>query len=186
MKSDLFFKAYFTEISERLQEINTDILEQIANAILGVSKSNKKIIVIGNGGSAAMASHVAVDFIKAGGIRAINFNEADLITCLANDYGHEHWMSKAIEFYADAHDLVILISSSGKSPNILNAAIQTKKMELTLVTLSGFDNENPLRQAGDFNLWVDSKSYNVVEMTHHIWLLAILDFLIDSGQAGRK
>ncbi|MBU6168492.1 MAG: SIS domain-containing protein, partial [Bacteroidetes bacterium] len=61
MKSDLFFKAYFTEISERLQEINTDILEQIANAILGVSKSNKKIIVIGNGGSAAMASHVAVD-----------------------------------------------------------------------------------------------------------------------------
>ena len=95
-------------------------------------------------------------------------------------------MSKAIEFYADGHDLVILISSSGKSPNILNAAIQAKKMGLTIVTLSGFDNENPLRQAGDFNLWVDSKSYNVVEMTHHIWLLAILDFLIDSGQAGRK
>jgi D-sedoheptulose 7-phosphate isomerase len=186
MKSDLFFKTYFSEISQRLQELNAEKLEEIANAILEVSSDKKKLIVIGNGGSAAMASHVAVDFIKAGGIRAINFNEADLITCLANDYGHENWMSKAIEFYADSNDLVILISSSGKSPNILNAAIQSKNMGLTLVTLSGFEQENPLRQLGDINLWVDSKSYNIVEMTHHIWLLAVLDYLIASGQAGRK
>jgi D-sedoheptulose 7-phosphate isomerase len=186
MKSDLFFKTYFSEISERLQELNAEKLEEIANAILEVSRNKKKLIVIGNGGSAAMASHVAVDFIKAGGIRAINFNEADLITCLANDYGHENWMSKAIEFYADSNDLVILISSSGKSPNILNAAIQSKNMGLTLVTLSGFEQENPLRQLGDINLWVDSISYNIVEMTHHIWLLAVLDYLIASGQAGRK
>jgi D-sedoheptulose 7-phosphate isomerase len=186
MKSDLFFKTYFSEISQRLQELNAEKLEEIANAILEVSRDKKKLIVIGNGGSAAMASHVAVDFIKAGGIRAINFNEADLITCLANDYGHENWMSKAIEFYADSNDLVILISSSGKSPNILNAAIQSKNMGLTLVTLSGFEQENPLRQLGDINLWVDSKSYNIVEMTHHIWLLAVLDYLIATGQAGRK
>ena len=186
MKSDLFFKTYFSEISQRLQELNAEKLEEIANTILEVSRNKKKLIVIGNGGSAAMASHVAVDFIKAGGIRAINFNEADLITCLANDYGHENWMSKAIEFYADPNDLVILISSSGKSPNILNAAIQCKNMGLTLVTLSGFEQENPLRQLGDLNLWVDSKSYNIVEMTHHIWLLAVLDYLIASGQAGRK
>jgi len=186
MKSDLFFKTYFSEISQRLQDLNAEKLEEIANAILEVSRDKKKLIVIGNGGSAAMASHVAVDFIKAGGIRAINFNEADLITCLANDYGHENWMSKAIEFYADSNDLVILISSSGKSPNILNAAIQSKNMGLTLVTLSGFEQENPLRQLGDINLWVDSKSYNIVEMTHHIWLLAVLDYLIASGQAGRK
>lgn len=186
MKSDLFFKTYFSEISQRLQELNTEKLEEIANVILEVSRNKKKLIVIGNGGSAAMASHVAVDFIKAGGIRAINFNEADLITCLANDYGHENWMSKAIEFYADPNDLVILISSSGKSPNILNAANQSKNLGLTLVTLSGFEQENPLRQLGDINLWVDSKSYNIVEMTHHIWLLAVLDYLIASGQAGRK
>ena len=186
MKSDLFFKTYFSEISQRLQDLNAEKLEEIAKAILEVSRDKKKLIVIGNGGSAAMASHVAVDFIKAGGIRAINFNEADLITCLANDYGHENWMSKAIEFYADSNDLVILISSSGKSPNILNAAIQSKNMGLTLVTLSGFEQENPLRQLGDINLWVDSKSYNIVEMTHHIWLLAVLDYLIASGQAGRK
>ena len=57
--------------------------------------AGKKVIIAGNGGSAAMASHVAVDFTKAAGIRAINFNEADLITCFSNDYGYEHWVAQA-------------------------------------------------------------------------------------------
>ena len=181
-----FFEKFNLLLTKAINSIDNKQLVDTAEILKEVKSSGKKIIVVGNGGSAAMASHVAVDFIKAGGIRAINFNEADLITCLANDYGHENWMSKAIEFYADPNDLVILISSSGKSPNILNAAIQSKNMGLTLVTLSGFEQENPLRQLGDINLWVDSKSYNIVEMTHHIWLLAVLDYLIASGQAGRK
>ena len=77
-----------------------------------------------------MASHVAVDFTKAAGIRAINFNEADLLTCFANDYGYENWVVKALEFYADEGDLVILVSSSGQSPNMLNGAKQAKEMKL--------------------------------------------------------
>ena len=126
-----------------------------------------------------MASHVTVDFTKAAGIKAINFNEADLLTCLANDYGYEHWVAKALEFYADEADLVILISSSGQSANILNGANQAKVMKLPLVTFSGFSAGNPLRTMGDVNLWVDSKVYNIVEMTHHVWLLAIIDYLIE-------
>ena len=125
-----------------------------------------------------MASHVTVDFTKAAGIRAINFNEADLITCFANDYGYEHWVAKALEAYADPGDLVILISSSGKSPNMLNGARQAKAMDLSLVTVSGFSADNPIRKLGDLNLWVDSTAYNIVEMTHHVWLLAIVDYLI--------
>ena len=127
-----------------------------------------------------MASHVAVDFTKAAGIRAINFNEADLITCFANDYGYENWVVEALNAYADAGDLAILISSSGNSQNILNAAKKAKEMGLLVITLSGFLQDNPLKELGNLNLWVDSTEYNIVEMTHHVWLVAIIDYLIES------
>ena len=129
-----------------------------------------------------MASHVTVDLTKAAGMRAINFNEADLLTCFANDYGYEHWVAKALEFYADERDLVILISSSGQSPNMLNGAKQAREMGLPILTLSGFLSDNPLRTLGDVNLWVDSTAYNIGEMTHHVWLLANIDYLIEQKQ----
>mgnify|MGYP000117642559 CR=1 FL=1 len=94
----------------------------VAEAILATSKSGGKTIFAGNGGSAAMASHVSVDLTKTAGIRSVNFNEADLLTCFSNDYGYENWLSKSLEFYADSNDFVVLISSSGSSPNMLNAA----------------------------------------------------------------
>ena len=127
-----------------------------------------------------MASHVAVDFTKAAGIRAINFNEADLITCFANDYGYERWVYNALEFYADRGDLAILISSSGKSQNMIIGAEKAKEMGLHVITVSGFSPDNPLRELGDLNLWAESYEYNIVEMTHHIWLVAIVDYLIQT------
>ena len=129
-----------------------------------------------------MASHVAVDFTKAAGIRAINFNEADLITCFANDYGYEHWVAKALEAYADPGDLAILISSSGKSPNIVKGAEKAKKIGVSVITVSGFLSANPLSKLGDLNLWVDSTEYNIVEMTHHVWLVAVIDYLIETKE----
>ena len=180
MKVSDYFSQYFETISKGLKSIDPAQLKQTAAMVWRVHKSRKKIIVVGNGGSAAMASHVAVDFTKAAGIRAINYNEADLITCFANDYGYERWVEKALEAYSDPGDLVILISSSGKSPNMLNGAKQAKAMGLSLVTVSGFLSNNPLRKLGDLNLWVDSSEYNIVEMTHHVWLVAIIDYLIET------
>ena len=176
---DNFFKNYFNLLYKKINTSLDEDFIKIIETISKIKKNNKKIICVGNGGSAAMASHVAVDFTKAAGIRAINFNEADLLTCFANDYGYENWVVKALEFYADEGDLVILVSSSGQSPNMLNGAKQAKEMKLPLVTLSGFRADNPLRNKGDVNLWVDSTAYNIVEMTHHIWLLAIIDYLIE-------
>lgn len=125
-----------------------------------------------------MASHVSVDLTKSAGIRSINFNESDLITCFANDYGYEEWIKKSIELYSDPGDNVILISSSGKSRNVINAAELSRKLNLKLITFSGFSSENELRKLGNINFWVDSDEYNVVEMTHHIWLLSIVDRII--------
>ena len=180
MKASDYFLQYIENISQGLKSINLAQLEKASAMVWEKHKSGKKIIVVGNGGSAAMASHVAVDFTKAAGIRAINFNEADLITCFANDYGYEHWVEKALEFYADTGDLAILISSSGESLNIVKGAEKAKKMGVTVITVTGFLSDNPLRKLGDLNLWVDSSEYNIVEMTHHVWLVAIIDFLIET------
>ena len=87
--------------------------------------------------------------------------------------------------YADAGDLAILISSSGNSANIINGANKAKNMGLSVITVSGFSFDNPLRKLGDLNLWVDSTEYNIVEMTHHIWLVAIIDYIIDT-KAGKE
>ena len=77
---------------------------------------------------------------------------------------------------------MILISSSGQSKNIINAGRKAKKMDLSLITLSGFLESNPLKELGDVNLWVNSQEYNVVENAHQIWLLAVVGYLIESHQ----
>ena len=180
MKAFDYFPRYFETIFQRIKSIDSAELEQAAKMVSVAHQKGKKIVIVGNGGSAAMASHVTVDFTKAAGIRAINFNEADLITCFANDYGYEHWVAKALEAYSDSGDMAILISSSGKSQNILNGAKKAKNLGLSVITVSGFFPDNPLRKLGDLNLWVDSAEYNIVEMTHHVWLVAIIDYLIET------
>ena len=127
-----------------------------------------------------MASHVSVDLTKMCKIRAVNFNEADLLTCFSNDYGYENWVHKAIHFHADKGDLLICISSSGQSKNIINGAMYAKKVGCKVVTLTGFNKMNKVKKIGHINLWLNSKNYNLIEMTHHTWLLSIVDYLANS------
>ena len=115
-------------------------------------------------------------------MRTINFNEYDLITCFANDYGYENWLAKSIEFYGDAGDVVVLISSSGNSENMLNAAQISKKMNIDVITFTGFSSDNKLKSEGALNFWVDSKAYNIVENTHQIWLLMVCDLIIGEAE----
>jgi len=175
-----FYEKYFKSIYENLQSVASFALDEAVDLLKETSNAGGKVIFGGNGGSSAMASHVAVDLTKNAGIRAINFNESDLITCFANDYGYEEWIKKSIEFYADPEDMVVLISSSGTSQNVINAGKIAKKRGLKLITFSGFQSDNPLRALGDLNFWVDEAEYNIVEMTHHVWLLAMVDRIIAS------
>jgi D-sedoheptulose 7-phosphate isomerase len=156
----------------------TDSLIQLKTIIADTRTRGGKLIFAGNGASSAIASHAAVDFTKAAAVRAITFHDVDLITCFANDYGYDRWIAQALAAYADDRDVVVLISSSGGSPNVLRAAEYAKGRGLPLVTLSGFSPDNPLRQLGDLSLWVDSRSYNVVESVHQIWLLMVCDLLV--------
>lgn len=173
-----FFEEYFASVATCIGRADPLLLSHASRQLREAGERGGKVILVGNGGSAAMASHVAVDLTKTAGVRAVNFNEADLLTCFANDYGYEHWVEQALEFYADPDDLVVLISSSGKSPNIVNAAHRARQMKIPVITFSGFEPENPLRKLGGLNFWADSREYNVVEMTHHVWLLALVDKLV--------
>ena len=183
MKDLKFIGDYLNRYKKSLFETDvSDQLIKMKKMLLEVKKYGRKVIIAGNGGSAAIASHVAVDFTKQSGIRTVNFNEADLITCFSNDYGYEYWVSKAIQFYGDEDDLVIRMSSSGSSTNIVNAAKTAKQMGLPVITFTGFKPDNPLKQEGELNFWVDSKAYNVVENTHQIWLLMVCDLIIGKAE----
>jgi len=185
MNSKEFFSTYLNDFSDLVKPDNNLIneLEKIADLLKNVHKEGKKALIFGNGGSAAIASHFSVDLTKNAGIRCVNCNEADLITCFANDYGFEHWVEKAVHFYGDKGDLLIFISSSGSSKNMLNGIEAARKGNFkAIVTLSGFDKNNSLRQLGDINLWIDSRAYNFVENIHQIWLLSIVDFIIGSRE----
>ena len=176
-----FVKKYLEDLSTLIQP-QDQLIEKIITVrdiLIEAKKNNNKTMIFGNGGSAAIASHVSIDLTKNANIRAVNFNEADLITCFANDFGYEKWVEKAIEFYGDSKDLLILISSSGKSKNMLNACQAAKKKSISkIITFTGHEKNNPLSQLGDINFWVDSKAYNFIENTHQIWLLTIVDLII--------
>jgi D-sedoheptulose 7-phosphate isomerase len=176
IKKKNFFKEYYSDIFLLTKNFEEKKFENIVKKIKRLGKNNK-IILVGNGGSSSIASHVATDFTKISKIRSTTFNETNLVTCYANDYGYENWVSRAIKEYGIKGDICILISSSGQSKNMLNAAKECKKRNIFLITLSGFKPTNPLRKLGNINLWVNSNSYNFVEMTHHIWLVSLSDYL---------
>lgn len=171
-------QEFLAQYRKALDADVTAELLQLKRLVEDTRARNGKVIIAGNGASSAIASHVAVDFTKAAGVRAVTFHDVDLITCFANDYGYDRWVEQAIAAYADDADLIVLISSSGKSPNILRAAEYSRARGMKVATLSGFDPDNPLRGLGDVALWVDSRSYNVVESIHQIWLLMVCDLLV--------
>ena len=180
-----FLKNYINEFSLLVEKSikNIEQLEQVKDALVSASNKGNKSIIVGNGGSAAIASHFAVDLTKNAKTRCINFNESDLITCFSNDYGYEYWVEKAVEFYGDDGDVFIGISSSGSSKNILNGCLAARKKKFSkIITLSGMNSENPLRKLGDINLWANSKAYNHIENIHQFWLLAIVDMVIGKSE----
>jgi D-sedoheptulose 7-phosphate isomerase len=139
--------------------------------------AGKKLIFIGNGGSAAIASHMATDYSKNGGIRALSFNDSAMLTCISNDLGYDKVFAKQVELYAQPGDLLIAISSSGRSENIINAVKAARAAMCTIITFSGFATDNPLRRLGDINFYIASDRYGFVEIGHLTICHAILDFI---------
>jgi len=151
-------------------------IEWSVNIARRVTDQGNKVIFAGNGGSAAIASHMATDYSKNGGLRAWSMNDASMLTCLANDYGYDQVFAKQIEFHGRPGDLLVAISSSGKSANILAAVTVARKLGCSVLTMSGFAPDNPLRATGDMNLYLNSTSYGYVEIGHLALCHAIVDY----------
>jgi D-sedoheptulose 7-phosphate isomerase len=153
--------------------------DRVRDAAHNAHDAGNKLIYIGNGGSAAIASHLAIDYSKNGGIRSLAFNDASALTCLGNDLGYENVFAKQLDFHARPGDLLIAISSSGKSPNILAGVATARARDCGIVTFSGFSEDNDLRRTGDINFYVRSCEYGFVELAHLSLSHAILD--LDKG-----
>lgn len=156
--------------------------ERTVQMILSVGANSRKVMLTGNGGSAAIASHMHNDLCKAVGVRALVFSEQPLMTALANDHGYECVFERPVQLWAEPGDLLITVSSSGKSQNILRAVKASSDMRCQIVTLSGFRPDNPLRQMGDINFYVGSDIYGYVETAH----AALAHFITDRAASIMK
>jgi len=187
MKSDIKkHRQTFKELFDKVSATDAngiplpleEALENALNIMLERTKAGGKVFFIGNGGSASIASHMAVDLWKNANIRAHSFNDNSLLTCVSNDFGYKHVFKKPIEMFAEPLDILVGISSSGKSENILWGVDAAKKKGVKIITLSGFDAGNPLCKMGDVNFYVPSSEYGAVEVMHLALCHCLIDVLI--------
>lgn len=173
---DLYRKALSTDVSDQLLAFY--------GICTALRESGGKLLLAGNGASSAIAGHLSLDFTKQARVSAMSFNDPALITAFSNDYGQDEWVAQCIRHYARTGDVVVLISSSGTSKNIVQAAHLASEEGLRLVTFTGFSKENPVRGLGDLNFWIDSHSYQIVECMHMIWLTMVVDMLVGTREYG--
>ena len=182
-------ESYYSNLSNMLGKIQTTqkngdsleffaAIESAGQLVTSQTKAGGKIMFIGNGASASIASHMSTDYWKNGDMRAIAFNDAALLTCLSNDCGYENVFGKSVEMFADEGDILVAISSSGQSESILNGVRAAKKLGVHVVTLSGFSLDNQLRRMGEINFYVPDSAYGPVEILHLSVCHCILDIII--------
>lgn len=183
MDTDAFAREWLEHFHEAMEPSDLSTrLSRARSLVQGVKSSDAKLMLAGNGASASIASHYALDFTKQVGVRAMAFNDAALITAYGNDYGFEDWVAWAIQHHGREGDCAVLISSSGASPNIVNAAEVCGERRIPVIAFTGFGGENPLSGLADISFPVDSRSYNVIEAIHGMWLGLLCDLLIGNRE----
>jgi D-sedoheptulose 7-phosphate isomerase len=152
--------------------------DQVARLLCKAATGDNKIMFVGNGGSASIASHMAIDFSKNGGLRALAFNDSAALTCLGNDLGYDSVFEEQIALQARRGDVLMAISSSGRSANILRAVKAASVVGCDVITYSGFTEDNPLRQMGKINFYLSSSEYGFVEVGHLTLMHGLLDLVM--------
>jgi D-sedoheptulose 7-phosphate isomerase len=150
-------------------------LEEAGKLTEQVKESCGRMFFVGNGASAAFASHMSLDWSKNGGVPCIPLFDLSHLTALGNDLGYDDIFSTAVGWHGKPGDLLITISSSGNSPNIIKAIEKARSLGMKVVTLSGLKPDNKSRQLGDINLYIPAKTYGIVECAHQVILHAWLD-----------
>lgn len=157
-------------------EEGIDLLVQVFSE---AKQKGSQVFFIGNGGSAAVASHMTADFMKNGGMKTYSLYDNSVTTCMGNDYGYEYIFSRPLEFLINENDLLVAISSSGNSMSIVNAIQVAKKRNAKVVTFSGFLKNNKIFQMGDYNVHVNAMHYGIVESIHNLILQQVVDAILE-------
>jgi len=172
---EIFLKTEITDKKGKKISL-TESLKRIKDLIKKIKRENKTVIFIGNGGSASVSSHKSLDFWRNLKVKTMFFSDYSRLTCLSNDEGYEKVYSLQLKDYSQKGDVLIAISSSGKSKNILQAVEEMKKKGNQVITFSGFSPFNPLRKKGDINFYSPCFCYNKVEAIH----LLLCDLILES------
>jgi D-sedoheptulose 7-phosphate isomerase len=161
-------RVEITDKSGKILDVNEG-LSRIVYHLHAIKSANKKVMIIGNGGSAAIASHLQNDLCKAAQVRAMVFTESPLLTALSNDISYIAAYRELVNLWGDKEDMLFSISSSGRSQNILDAVTTARARGCSpVITVSGFLPDNPLRGMGDINLYISSSEYGYVELAHSV------------------
>lgn len=167
-----------TDSREQTIPYDTSMEEVSSLFISRCREGANKLMFVGNGGSAGIVSHQVFDYWKNGRLRTVCFNDPASLTGSANDFGYPNVFSGPIAVFAQSGDVLVAISSSGQSANIVNAAVEARKRACTVITLSAFSEGNPLRRLGDWNFYVPSSHYGFVEVAHLVLCHSILDYIL--------
>ena len=179
---DLIAKLKNTEIwqgTEAKYEDYSQGIKVLVDIFTRHKEKESQVFFIGNGGSSAIASHMTADFMKNGGMNTYSLYDNAVTTCMGNDYGYESIFSRPMQFLVREEDLVIAISSSGNSANIINAIQVAKEKRAEVITLTGFEPTNKAKQMGDVNVYVPCNKYGIVESIHNLILQQIVDVIME-------
>ena len=153
-------------------------LKQLCMVSTDQSARGLSQVFVGNGASMTIAAHMALDWSKNGGILSESLGAPATLTAVANDIAYENVFAEQLKWRAKTAGVLVAISSSGNSPNILAAARQAQALGMGVLTFSGLKPDNALRRMGDVNLYVPAKTYGIVECAHqlllHMWLDAYM------------
>jgi phosphoheptose isomerase len=183
--------AYFAEWARAAQTIDPQQLELAAATLLDAYTAGATVFTCGNGGSAAVSDHLQCDHLK--GIRTGTdllpsvtslTSNVDLITAIANDIGYEEVFAYQLESHAHPADVLLAISSSGASANIVRALAWARAHDLRTVAFTGFDG-GEARRVADISVHVDSANYGIVEDLHQTAMHAIAQFIRQSRMDDR-
>lgn len=166
------------DVSYKLPDY-TEGIKLILDCFTIHKRGQSQVFFIGNGGSSAIASHMTADFMKNGGMNTYSLYDNAVTTCIGNDYGYEYIFSKPMEFLVKENDLVVAISSSGNSSNIVNAIKTAKDKGADIITLTGFKQDNKLKQLGNINVYVPIEKYGMVESIHNLILQQVVDLIME-------
>ena len=192
IKFEIFFKNHIDKLHNSLLELNSKLIEKTSEKLLKTIKNNKQIFVCGNGGSAAIANHYVPDYLKLirqntklkPSVKSLS-SDLELITAISNDMDYSKIFSYQAESLCKKGDLLIIISSSGNSPNVINLAKWAKKKKIYAISFTGF-NGGKLKKITNLNIHININNYGLVEDSHHILMHAIMHYIVRKNASKKK